>query len=197
MKILKRADDLIAWVEKALLFGMLFSIVSVNLMQIGIRLLQTLLRNVGSDMVLSAPSWPADVNRVLVLWIAMVGGSLATRANEHIKVDFFSRALPPGPRRVVSALISLAGITVCLLLVFFSFGFLKVVYDLEETLVAIPIPLWTIQLIIPVGFTVIAFRFFLHLVGGPPSTGAAPAAEPAPDGEPDGTAGHREEGVPC
>jgi len=204
MKILKRLDDLIARVEKILLFSMLFSIVGVNLLQIGIRLLQSLLRNVGSDMVLSAPSWPADVNRMLVLWIAMVGGSLATRTNEHIKVDFFSRVLPERPRRLVGALISLIGITVCLLLVFFSLEFLKMEYELEETLVAIPLPLWIIQIIIPVGFFIIAFRFFLHLLGGTPVAARAPES---PDPEPagggggggpgGGPGGETRGGVPC
>jgi TRAP-type C4-dicarboxylate transport system permease small subunit len=170
MKRLRRVSDRIARVETSLLLFMLFSIVGVNLMQIGIRLLQSLLRTVGSDMVLSAPSWPADVNRVLVLWITMVGGSLATRSNEHIKVDFFSRLLPERPRFLVNALISVAGIVVSLLLVFFSIEFLKMEHELAETLVAVPIPLWIIQLIIPVGFCIIAFRFFLHLAGG---TGAA------------------------
>ncbi len=195
MKILKYISDLIARGEKILLFTMLFSIVGVNLLQIGIRLLQSLLRTVGSDYVLSAPSWPADLNRILVLWIAMVGGSLATRTNEHIKVDFFSRVLPARPRRVVNALISLIGITVCLMLVFFSLQFLKMEYELEETLVAMPLPLWIIQIIIPVGFSIIAFRFFLHLLGGPEE----PVREPDPDpaGDPEGAAEEEKGGAPC
>jgi len=166
MKMLRRINDQVARAEKFLLLLMLFSIVGVNLMQIGIRLFQSLIRTVGSDIVLSAPSWPADVNRVLVLWITMVGGSLATRSNEHIKVDFCSRLLPERPRSLVNALISVIGIVVSLMLVFFSIEFLKMEYELEETLVAVPIPLWIIQAVIPVGFCIIAFRFFLHLTGG-------------------------------
>jgi TRAP-type C4-dicarboxylate transport system permease small subunit len=194
MKRLRRINDLVARVEKLLLLFMLSSIVGVNLMQIGIRLLQSVIRTVGSDMVLSAPSWPADVNRVLVLWITMVGGSLATRSNEHIRVDFFSRLLPERPRSLVNALISVAGIVVSLLLVLFSIEFLQMEYELAETLVAVPIPLWIIQIIIPVGFCIIAFRFFLHLTGGTEET----AHEKDPDPE-DGSEGPSTArgGAPC
>jgi len=167
MNTLKRINNLIASAEKALLFTMLFSIVGVNLLQIGFRLAQSFLRTVGSDIVLSAPSWPADVNRILVLWIAMVGGSLATQYNEHIKVDFFSRLLKGKLRALVFACISVIGITVCVMLIVFSIQFLKMEYELKETLVAMPIPLWIIQIIMPVGFGIIAFRFMVHLLGGP------------------------------
>jgi len=191
MKILRTFSEWIARGEKLLLFAMLFSIVGVNLLQISIRLLQSLLRTVGSDAVLSAPSWPADLNRILVLWIAMVGGSLATRNNEHIKVDFFSRILPDRSRRVAGALISAIGIAVCLLLVVFSIEFLKMEYELEETLVAIPVPLWLIQIIIPVGFSIIAFRFLLHLLGGVEDPEGRPAEGPGDGAGPPGG------GAPC
>ena len=166
MKLLKRIDQIIARVEQVLLFAMLAMIVGVNLLQIGTRLLQSLLQGVGSDMVLHAPSWPADLNRILVLWIAIIGGSLATRRNEHIKVDFLARLLSGSLREFVHRCIFLVGILVCSLLAFYSYDFLKMEYELKETLVAIPIPLWCIQLIIPVGFLVIAYRFFIHFLEG-------------------------------
>ena len=168
MKILRRIDSAIARTEQGLLLLMLASIVGVNLLQISFRLIQSLIRTVGSDFVLSAPSWPADINRILVLWIAMVGGSLATRNNEHIKVDFLARIISGRVRLIINGVIFIAGITVCLLLVFYSYEFLKMEYELKETLVALPVPLWCIQLIIPVGFMVIAFRFLLLLLAPPP-----------------------------
>lgn len=181
MKVLNFFDRIIARVEQTLLFSMLTLIVGVNLMQIGIRLLQSLLRTVGSETVLHAPSWPADVNRILVLWIAIIGGSLATRRNEHIRVDFLARMITGWFRAFVQRCISLAGITVCCLLTYFSYDFLKMEYELEETLVAIPIPLWCIQLIIPVGFLVIAYRFFLLFLDGGKTLVRSEDPEPASD----------------
>lgn len=166
MRVLHAFDRIIARVEQTLLFFMLTLIVGVNLMQIGIRLLQSLLRVLGSEVVLHAPSWPADVNRVLVLWIAIVGGSLATRRNEHIKVDFLSRLIAGRLRNLVNRCIFLAGMIVSCLLAVFSQDFLKMEYELRETLVALPVPLWCIQLIIPAGFLVIAYRFFLLFLEG-------------------------------
>ena len=181
MKILRRIDSAIARTEQGLLFLMLTLIVGVNLMQISFRLIQSLIRIVGSDIVLSAPSWPADINRILVLWIAMVGGSLATRNNEHIKVDFLTRIISGRVRIIINSIIFIAGITVCSLLVFFSYEFLMMEYELKETLVALPVPLWCIQLIIPVGFMVIAFRFFLLLLAAPPNLNKAGEESPEPE----------------
>jgi len=180
MKLLKQIDQIIARVEQALLFAMLAMIVGVNLLQIGARLLQSLIQAVGSDMLLHAPSWPADFNRILVLWIAIVGGSLATRRNEHIKVDFLARLLSGRLREFVHRCIFLVGILICSLLAFFSYDFLKMEYELKETLVAIPIPLWCIQLIIPVGFLVIAYRFLLHFLEGGKNIGVPDELEAAP-----------------
>jgi len=191
MKILRAVDQFIAQVEKAVMFSMLFLIVGVNLLQIGFRLVQSFLRLAGSDLVLDAPSWPADVNRILVLWITMIGGSLATRSMEHIRVDFFSRLLRGRSRSLVQGAICLAGIAVSALFIKASLDFLKMEYELGETLVAIPLPLWVIQAVIPAGFLTIGFRFLLQLLQGP--GGQMPAVE---NGEPEGSGEPlREEGT--
>lgn len=176
MRALRKLNDWIARVEKGLLLSMLLLIVGINLLQIGIRVLQSAFRVVGSETVLNAPSWPADANRILVLWIAMVGGSLATLANEHIRVDFLSRLIRGALRNVVNGAICLVGVVVCGLLVYFSYQFLAMEFELKETLVAAPIPLWIIQMVIPVEFAVIGFRFMIHLLAGPGE--AVPARPP-------------------
>lgn len=163
MRPLRAIDDILARIEKAALFLMLGLIVCVNLMQIGLRMLQSALRIAESGLVLNIPSWPSDVNRVLVLWIAMVGGSLATRRNEHIKVDVIARALGERGRRWLNRVICLVGMIVSAGLMYFSIDFLKMEYELGETLVALPVPLWIIQLIIPIGFFTISYRFLLLL----------------------------------
>ncbi len=164
MNALRTVDRCIARVERAALFVMLALIVGVNLMQIGLRMVQSLLRVLESSFVLNIPSWPSDVNRVLVLWIALVGGSLATQHNEHIKVDVLAKALPEASRRRINAIINLVGMLVGASLCYFSIDFLKMEYELAETLVALPIPLWIIQIILPIGFMTISFRFFLLLL---------------------------------
>jgi len=164
MRPLRVIDDIVARIERAALSLMLGLIVGVNLMQIGLRMLQSVLRVLESGVVLNIPSWPSDVNRVLVLWIAMVGGSLATRRNEHIKVDVIARALSERARRWLNRVICLVGMIVSAGLVYFSIDFLKMEYELGETLVAVPVPLWAIQLIMPMGFFTISYRFLLLVV---------------------------------
>ena len=166
MRFIQTTENIIKKLEQGMLIASLAVIVGVNLTQIGLRLLQSLLRILESDMVLHVPSWPADLNRILVLWIAILGASLATRSNEHIKVDVFSQLLPKRIRRLVHFSIYCVGITISGLLVYFSIQFLHMEYELGETLVAIPLPLWIVQLIIPIGFTIIGLRFFLLLLEG-------------------------------
>ncbi len=154
MRFLKTVDDYIAKAEEILVFLMILTIVGVNVLQIGMRLVQ------GSGF-----SWPGDVNRVLVLWLAMVGGSLATRGNEHIKVDFVSRFMKGISKNIISIAIYCFAIVACGLLIWTSAGFIKLIYGMEETLTSIPsIKLWTLQIIMPISLSIISYRFFLLIL---------------------------------
>ena len=153
MIFLKKTDHLIAKIEEAVVVFMVFSIILVNVLQIFLR-----------AMEIKMPSYSTSINQVLVLWLAMVGGSLATREAEHIKVDFVSRYLKGKIRKIMMVFINMFAAIICAFLIKCSVDFIILEYRMNEMLTAIPVPLWILQVIMPISLSVILFRFFLLLL---------------------------------
>jgi TRAP-type C4-dicarboxylate transport system permease small subunit len=150
MTALKKIDDVIARVEEILVFVMVFTIIILNVLQIFFRALEV-----------NVPSYSTSMNQILVLWLAMVGGSLATRRAEHIKVDFVSKYLKGNLRNVIMLAINIVAMVICGFLIVYAIDFVKLEYDMMEMLTAIPVPLWVLQLVMPVSLSIILYRFFL------------------------------------
>jgi TRAP-type C4-dicarboxylate transport system permease small subunit len=118
---------------------------------------QVVLRNVFRTGI----AWADPALRHLVLWIGMVGASLATRQEKHISVDAVTRFLPVTARVVLQMVFSLFSALLCLLLVRVAWTFVW-----EEKAVGSlffgSLPLWPFQLILPLGFAFLSFRFVLR-----------------------------------
>lgn len=144
---------LLARVEDALLVLLLAAMVVLAGGQI-------LLRNVLDAGLV----WADPLLRVLVLWVGMAGAMAAARADRHITVDVLSRLLPERARRGARALTDLATAVVCALLAWHAARF--VAAELEGGAVVFAgVPAWTCQLILPLGFAVMALRYLALAVG--------------------------------
>ncbi|GAB4295885.1 MAG: TRAP transporter small permease [Thiohalomonadaceae bacterium] len=114
--------------------------------------------------------WADPLLRVMVLWVGLLGAMAATRHNNHITVDVLSRFLSPRLKRISQWLTGLFASGVCAVLAWHGARFVAMEYD-TGTLVFAGMPAWCCELIIPLGFGVMALRFFLVTVW--------PAPEPA------------------
>ena len=150
MGALRRMDHIIAATEEVLVVLMISAIIVINVLQIFFRALS-----------FNVPAYSGSMNQVLVLWLAMVGGSLATRKAEHIKVDFVSKFLTGRLQHYIMLLINIFAMVICGLLIVYAVDFIKLEYEMQERLTAIPVSLWVLQLIMPVSLSIILFRFFL------------------------------------
>ena len=150
MTALKKIDDVIARLEEALVVFMVFTIILLNVLQIFFR-----------AMAVNVPAYSTSMNQILVLWLAMIGGSLATRKAEHIKVDFVSKYLKGRLRYYIMLVIDIFAMVICGFLIVYALDFIKLEYDMMEMLTAIPVPLWILQLVMPASLLIIMYRFFL------------------------------------
>jgi TRAP-type C4-dicarboxylate transport system permease small subunit len=116
--------------------------------------LQVLFRNVLSISLF----WIDPVMRHMVLWIALLGASVATREDRHISIDLFSGRLNPLSRAVVKTGIHLFSAAICLFLVLPALHFVREEYAVGKIL-ALGIPNWASQMIMPVMLFVLAIRF--------------------------------------
>ncbi|WP_197722872.1 TRAP transporter small permease [Sulfurivermis fontis] len=114
--------------------------------------------------------WADPLLRVMVLWVGLLGAMAATRHNNHITVDVLSRFLSPRLKRISQWLTGLFASGVCAVLAWHGARFVAMEYE-AGTLVFAGLPAWCCELIIPLGFGVMALRFFVVTVW--------PAAEPA------------------
>lgn len=148
-KVISFIDEKLAAVENVLLILILTVMVLMAFLQV-------VLRNLFSIGIL----WGDIFLRHLVLWVGFLGASLATREGKHINIDIMSKLFSPAKLRFVKIFIDLVTSAVCFVLARAGYRFL-----LEEieagTKLFRNVPAWWFQLIIPVGFALIGFRFVL------------------------------------
>ena len=138
------------WLEDALLVGLFAALTLLAVAQI-------VLRNIGSAGFL----WSDGLVRVLVLWIALLGAVAASRDRKHIAIDLARRLLPPSFRRTLSIVVAAFTATVCGFLSYYSWVFVSDSRGFGDTLLG-DWPAWIIQLILPVGFALISYRYALE-----------------------------------
>ncbi len=121
--------------------------------------LQVILRNLFSTGIL----WADTFLRHLVLWICILGASIATRDNKHINVDVLSRLLRQTWQRWVHFVTNLFSAFITSLLAWAALKFILDEHAAGSTLF-LNIPLWLFISILPVGFIIMTFRFLLKTI---------------------------------
>ncbi len=122
-----------------------------------IAFLQIVLRNFFSTGL----DWGDSLVRNLVLWIGFIGATLATKEDKHINIDVVSRWLPSLGKNVVSLITHLFSFCICCLLAYAAIKFIKNEVQMEK-LTFLSIPVWVPELILPLTFILMTFRFGLR-----------------------------------
>ena len=105
--------------------------------------------------------WIDPLVRHLVLWIALLGASIATRENRHISIDLLSGRVSPSHYSRVQGAVQLFSAVVCFLLIHPAVRFVQNDYVAGKTL-AFGIPLWLAQAVMPAMMLVMGVRFLLQ-----------------------------------
>jgi len=121
--------------------------------------LQIVLRNtLGSGLY-----WMDPLLRHLVLWIAMLGAMVATREDNHISMDAVSYFLPPRLKSGARVITDLFAAAVCFFLAWAAVRFVADEMEWGSRAIA-NLPAWTVELILPAGFGVMALRYLVLTV---------------------------------
>ena len=151
---LEKLDEAIDRIETVLV------VIFLSAMMI-LAFLQIFLRNVFTTGL----AWGDVLLRNLVLWIGFIGATLATREGKHINIDVISRSLPPTMRTFVESGIHLFSFFICGLLTYASLKFVKNEAQMGTTTL-LGIPIWILEVILPITFGLMAFRFALRSMKG-------------------------------
>ena len=154
MKALRFLSSSLLYVERVL-------IVSLLGIMVLLAFLQVILRNYFSTGIL----WADPFLRHLVLWIGFLGASLATQQEKHINIDLITRFTSPRVTNVIRIITNLFAGIVCYILASAGLTFLKSEITAGGSLFSIGETVfhaWWFQVIIPVGFALMALRFFIR-----------------------------------
>lgn len=123
--------------------------------------LQIILRNIFHSGLL----WADPLMRHIVLWLGCLGAALATTSARHINIDVFSRLLPksinPWRRSIVYGATALATFMLGV-----SAWRLVVDEKLYGDVAFLSVPVWVLQLVLPVAFFMISYRSVVNLFIG-------------------------------
>lgn len=104
--------------------------------------------------------WIDPLLRMLVLWVSLAGAIVASRTDNHIRIDLFSRYLPRAWLMAIRRLVYSITVIVCAIIAWHSARFVLSEYEYGSTAFG-SLPVWAAALIIPLGFSLIAFRYTL------------------------------------
>ncbi len=151
--------NLLHRLENGLLALLLASLLILSIAQIVLRLFD------------SGLIWAEPVSRMGVLWLALLGALGATRGRKHIEIDALRRVLPAVGQRLVWFFAQIGAAIVCGGLAWLGWGMLQL--ERETPLPFIDgVPSWVPMLAFPIGFGLMALRFFIAAISRPPPVGA-------------------------
>jgi TRAP-type C4-dicarboxylate transport system permease small subunit len=93
-----------------------------------------------------------------VLWLAMIGGMAASREGRHIAIGIVPRYFPAVWHTPAAALAMTFASLVTAALAWHSLRFVLDSYRFGDTALG-DLPAWMFQVVMPVGFAVMSFRF--------------------------------------
>jgi TRAP-type C4-dicarboxylate transport system permease small subunit len=151
--MMKTLENLNKWIERAetavLVLVLGFMVIFA--------FLQVVLRNIFNEGIL----WGDIFLRHLVLWVGFLGASLATREAKHINIDVFTRFLSDKGKAILHLITNLFSVFICLLLSKAGWTFVQDEKMMGTTIFS-EVPAWYFQIIIPIGFLLMAFRFLIQ-----------------------------------
>ena len=148
----ERIDEVIGRVEQILLVILLSALILVAFSQI-------VLRNLFSTGI----AWGDALVRGLVLWTGFIGATIAAREGKHICIDAVSRWLSPKGKRVVAIVIHAFSFLICCFLTYAALKFIHNEFQMKSV-IFLGIPSWVSEIILPVTFGIMAFRYFFQFL---------------------------------
>lgn len=137
-------------------------LVSMLAVMVVLAVTQIVYRNVaGGGLV-----WIDPLLRVLVLWVALSGAVIASRSDNHIRIDFFAKHISGRYYFYIKRIVHAYCVIICAIIAWYSVSFVQMDYQ-YGTEAFTGMPAWITQLIIPIAFGLMAVRYLLLFISPP------------------------------
>jgi len=104
--------------------------------------------------------WSDEALRLLVLWVAVAGAVAASRGDKHINIPIFDRFLPGRWGSLKDFVIHGFTAAICGVVAWHGALFVRSSHEFGDLLLG-GVPAWILQLVLPVGFGLIGYRYAL------------------------------------
>jgi TRAP-type transport system small permease protein len=122
-------------------------------------------------------AWIEEGSRYMLIWIVFLAAGIALEAGRHVFIDLLWACLGPTARRWVFALIDVAGIAFCVLMVILSMQLTLFVAGTGQISPTLGLPTYIIYVAPIVGFSSLALGFVLRLFSIRDARDKPPAGE--------------------
>lgn len=109
--------------------------------------------------------WGDELLRMMVLWIALGGAVAASRNDKHINVAVLDRFLGEKVRAGVHILVHAFTAAITGMVAWYSVQFVLTSREYGDVLLG-NVPAWIPQLVLPIGFGLICYRYLLFVFAG-------------------------------
>ena len=107
--------------------------------------------------------WGDQALRALVLWLGLIGAMVGSRDNKHVNMEILTRCLPEPLRTASQMLIGIFTVAVCPVVAYQAGRFVHLDYQTGQVAFE-PVKIWVLELILPIGFFLIALRYVIYTV---------------------------------
>lgn len=105
--------------------------------------------------------WGDALVRVLVLWVTFIGATIASRHDEHIRIDLLTRFTGPRSSLWLDRFRSLFTAFITAVFAWYSYEFVRL--DYEDGIIAFAsVPAWVCELVMPLGAALISLRYLIR-----------------------------------
>ena len=156
-------NNLLGQIEKWLVIASFSFMVVFSFLNVVLRALYTKFDIQFANSLLNNLDWSEPFARLMVLWITFLGASLLTRDNRHIRIDLMGYLLTPFFMKIRETILSAACTVICAFMLYASIGYMHMEMQ-YGTSTFMGVSAWKWQLIIPLGFGIMLFRFALNML---------------------------------
>lgn len=160
MKTLRRIDRAMARIEGWFIVLFLSLMIALTFIQVLLRGLYTHGHLAWANALLGYMDWGEPFVRLLVLWVTFLGASLLTKDNKHIKIDLTASFFSDRWMAYRNVCLYLACAVICGLMLKASIDYVRTEWEYGGVLF-LGIPTWIGQIILPMGFSLLLFRFII------------------------------------
>ncbi|MDQ3189990.1 MAG: TRAP transporter small permease subunit [Bacteroidota bacterium] len=95
----------------------------------------------------------------LMVWLGFIGFQIATSKLRHIEIEFIKAKVKPHVKYLMNIASCLIASVFLFIICYFSFEYMMISREMNDTDIVLNIPIWWIILIIPLSFFLSAIRY--------------------------------------